>query len=75
MKSYLSERGHANVSHVMPIIPKTILEAGWIPNEDFVIDLSMAENWMIRDEILEIERAVVRDHLNHEVCAKLSRQK
>jgi len=59
MVDQLSKRGNINVSNIMPHIPQAILEAGWIPNEDSVIDLSMAENHMIRDEVLQIEKAVV----------------
>ena len=69
MATQLSRRGDANVSNIMPRIPKTVLEAGWAPNEDSVIDLSMAENWLIRDEILEIQKTVATDYLNHEVNA------
>ena len=67
MQGQLSQRGIANVTTIMPRIPKTILDAGNIPDEDSIIDLSVAENWMIRDQVLEIERAVVKDHLNAEV--------
>ena len=69
MATQLSRRGDANVSNAMPRIPRTVLEAGWVPNEDSLIDLSMAENWLIREEILEIQKTVVADHLNREVNA------
>ena len=42
-----------------------------MPNEESIIDLAMAENGLIRDEILEIERTVVKDHLKSEVCGIL----
>ena len=71
MATQLSKRGDANVSNIMPRIPRTILEAGWVPNEDSIIDLSIAENWLIRDEILEIQKTVVTDYLNREVNASV----
>lgn len=67
MAGKLSQRGSANVSNIMPRIPKAILESGWIPNEGSIIDMSMAENWLIRDEVLEIQKNVANDNLNHEV--------
>ena len=67
MATQLSKRGNANVSNIMPHIPKTILEAGWVPNEDSVIDLSIAENWLIRDEILDIQKTCNAEYLNREV--------
>ena len=71
MAPQLSKRGDANVTNILPRIPKTILEAGWVPNEDFTIDLSMAENWLIHDEVLEIQKTVVTDYLNREVNARV----
>ena len=71
MATQLSKRGDANVSNIMPRIPRTILEAGWAPHEDSIIDLSIAENWLIRDEILEIQKTVVTDYLNREVNASV----
>jgi hypothetical protein len=58
MTNQLSKRGGANVENIMPMIPPAILSAGWDPSSDSVIDLSMAENWLIRDEILEIQKTV-----------------
>lgn len=66
MATPLSKRGDANVSNILPRIPRTILEAGWVSNEDSIIDLSIAENWLIRDEILEIQKKVVTDYFNRE---------
>ncbi|KAL8782712.1 MAG: hypothetical protein Q9195_009582, partial [Heterodermia aff. obscurata] len=66
MATELSKRGKANVSNIMPHIPRTMREAGWIPNENSIIDLSVAENWLIRDEILEIHKKVSGDYLNRE---------
>ncbi|KAF2235968.1 PLP-dependent transferase [Viridothelium virens] len=65
-KGRLSDRGRDNVDSVIPRIPKTILEAGSTPDEDGIIDMSVAENWLIRDEILEIEREVVESKLHPE---------
>lgn len=67
MATQLSKRGNANVSNILPRIPRTILEAGWVPNEDSVIDLSIAENWLIRDEILDIQKTVEAEYLTREV--------
>ena len=71
MTTQLSKRGDANVSNIMPRIPTTILQAGWVPHEDSIIDLSMAENWLIRDEILEIQKTAIANHLDHEVDASI----
>ena len=59
IKGQLSQRGLANITSVMPHIPKTILDAGYIPDEDFVIDLSIAENWLVHDEVLEIHKTAM----------------
>ena len=71
MATQLSKRGDANVSNIMPRIPRTILEAGWVANERPIIDLSIAENWLIRNEILEIQKNVVGDYLKSEVKASV----
>ena len=57
----LSQRGIANVTTVMPRVPNAILDTGNIPNEDSTIDLSVAENWLIRNEILQIEKGIVNN--------------
>ena len=67
MATQLSKRGNTNVSNILPRIPRTILQAGWVPNEDSVIDLSIAENWLIRDEILDIQKTAEAEYLNREV--------
>lgn len=71
MATQLSRRGNSNVSNILPRIPRTILEAGWVPNEDAIIDLSIAENWLIRDEILDIQKTVVKENLNREVDSSI----
>ncbi len=68
MAIQLFKRGAANVSDILPKISRTILEVGGVPDEDFMIDLSIAENWLIRDEILEIQKTIV---LSHEVDASV----
>ncbi|CAD6592041.1 MAG: hypothetical protein ASARMPRED_005950 [Alectoria sarmentosa] len=55
---YLSRRGHSNVVETMAQLPKAMLES----NDDDTdvrgyqepIDLSVAENWLIREEVLGI---------------------
>ena len=66
-KAQLSTRGIRNVTSVIPKIPKTLLEAGEAGDEGDLVDLSVAENWLIRDEILAIERDVVENKLGPEV--------
>lgn len=66
-KGRLSDRGMSNVTTVIPRIPKTILEAGNTHDEEEIIDMSVAENWLIRDEILKIEKEVVEKKLRSEV--------
>ena len=63
----LSDRGMDNVATVIPRIPKTILEAGNTPDEEDIVDMSVAENWLIRDEILKIEKEVVEKKVRSEV--------
>ena len=72
MAGQLSKRGNANVSNIMPRIPPAILQAGWLPNEGNVIDLSMAENWLIRDEILDIQKNVASHVLESHVSIRTS---
>jgi len=55
---HLSHRGRFNVVNTMSQLPKAMLEdkgGNTVPEEEFdAIDLSMAENWVIRQEVLQI---------------------
>ena len=43
------------------------MDAGNTADESVIVDLSVAENWLIRDEILEIHQRVVQNNLHAEV--------
>lgn len=62
--SGLSSRGHLNLTQVIAKIPKSILEPSPNPN---AIDLSMAENHLIREEILQIVKSSIAGDLRSEV--------
>lgn len=63
--SGLSNRGHLNLKQVVANIPKKILK----PTADAsVIDLSMAENHLIREEILQIVKSSIAGDLLSQVC-------
>lgn len=62
--SGLSSRGHLNLTQVIAKMPKSILEPTSNPN---VIDLSMAENHLIREEILQIAKSSVAGNLQSKV--------
>ena len=62
--SGLSSRGHLNLTQVIAKIPKSILEPTSNPN---VVDLSMAENHLIREEILCIVKSSIAKNLHLEV--------
>ncbi|KAF3896639.1 hypothetical protein GTR04_1230 [Trichophyton interdigitale] len=57
----LSKRGAANVDKIMPGISAALLERTkpTAPR----IDLSTAENWLLRDEIIEVTKDGIRDGL------------
>lgn len=68
---HLSQRGRANIERVMARIPKAIL-AGTKKTEstnslDDCIDLSMAENWLIRSEVLAICKAAIDNNFDTHV--------
>lgn len=70
---HLSQRGRANIEGIMARIPKTIL-AGTKSTKstnslDDSIDLSMAENWLIRDEVLAICKAAIKDNFDTHVSS------
>ncbi|KAF6240568.1 hypothetical protein HO173_001238 [Letharia columbiana] len=64
----LSRRGHSNVTKTMAQLPKAMLEN--IDNDTDVreyhepIDLSMAENWLIREEVLGIGKLAIEKHFD-----------
>lgn len=62
--SGLSSRGHLNLTQVIAKIPKSILEPTPNPN---AIDLSMAENHLIREEILQIVKSSMAGDLHSKV--------
>lgn len=67
----LSQRGRSNITAIMARIPKAIL-AGTkstksITSNDGSIDLSMAENWLIRHEVLDICKAAIKDNFDTHV--------
>lgn len=67
----LSKRGAANVDKIMPGISAALLERTkpTAPR----IDLSTAENWLLRDEIIELTKDGIRDGLKpHVRCLKVS---
>ena len=68
----LSQRGVGNVANLIKRMPKTILDAGNTADESSIIDLSVAENWLIRNGILEIQRSVVQDSLQAQVSRPAS---
>lgn len=67
----LSVRGLTNISRIMSRVPKSLLEE---PEDEVIteIDLSMAENWVNRAEVLKILKGAVRDNLaedvSHTIC-------
>ena len=58
----LSERGTLNLTAIMSQVPKAILEGSKCSIVDGRgIDLSMAENWLIRNEVLDISKAAIQN--------------
>lgn len=66
--SALSTRGQYNVSQIIAKIPRAILEPTSDPNR---VDLSMAENHLIRDEVSQYIKSAITTSLQAEVCAPL----
>lgn len=66
----LSNRGQLNVDRIMPNVPKSMLEPP--EEEDDCIDLSLAENWLIRNEVLEIYKEAISEHYQPKVRSSLS---
>lgn len=57
----LSARGRSNVELIMPMISKLIAEKQ--RSQDITIDLSTAENWLIRNELIDIFKAAIAENL------------
>ncbi len=70
---HLSQRGRSNIVEIMSKVPKSLLEDSKSKSsETDRIDLSVAENWLIRNEVLEICKSVINQrfqtHVSH-FCA------
>ena len=66
----LSERGRSNISEIMSRVPQKLLgDSKSKSDKSSVIDLSMAENWLIRNEVLEICKFAInkkfQKHVSH----------
>lgn len=61
----LSKRGASNVDAIMPGIRAALLERTrpTVPR----IDLSTAENWLLRNEVIELTQDAIRDGLKPHV--------
>jgi hypothetical protein len=59
-----SARGADNLANIMTKIPKSLLEP--TPSTDR-INLSFAENWVVRGEVLAAVKAAVDEQLNAHV--------
>jgi hypothetical protein len=62
--SCLSKRGQFNVDQIIAKIPRAILEPTSDPKR---VNLSMAENHLIRDEVAEIVRTAIQKSFQAEV--------
>lgn len=62
----LSKRGWANVEAIMPKIKGAVSER--MSKTTSNIDLSTAENWLIRPELVEICRIAIAEKLGPRVC-------
>lgn len=65
----LSKRGGANVEAVWPRISKAVAERENTKTEpqNAPIDLGTSENWLIRDELIELFKEAVNDGLSDRV--------
>ena len=68
----MSQRGRANVQSMIPLFPQSFWDSSKSTKDgggssDDCIDLSAAENWLIRPELLEICRASINDTLTAKV--------
>jgi hypothetical protein len=66
-----SSRGRSNLTNIMQKIPKAILEGtkdtNLLSTKNNLIDLSMAENWLIRPEVLEICKSAIQNNFESHV--------
>jgi hypothetical protein len=60
-KTNLSKRGWSTVEGILPKIKATVVERTKKKNTN--IDLSTAENWLIRPELIEICKGAINDNL------------
>ena len=63
----MSSRGSANVDEIMPKITATVAERSKPQTSN--IDLSTAENWLIRPEVIEICKVAIAENLCPEVIS------
>jgi hypothetical protein len=59
-----SARGADNLANIMTKIPKSLLEPTSSPGQ---INLSFAENWVVREEVLATVKAAIDEQLNAHV--------
>ena len=64
--SVLSKRGNANVEAIMPKIKGQVAER--VKENNTNIDLSTAENWFIRSELIDICKEIITQELRPEAC-------
>ena len=66
---HLSQRGCSNITSVLSQVPKALLEdskKGKHKEKSESVDLSMAENWVIRKEVIKIcKKAISKDFDTH----------
>jgi hypothetical protein len=77
MESFgLSPRGAANVEAIWPRISAAATEreknsktgSDELKNQIPCIDLGTSENWVIREELIELYKNAVHNHLSDRVC-------
>ena len=61
----MSKRGFANIESIMPRINDQVTERQKVKNHN--IDLSSAENWLIRPELVEICKDAIQKDLTAKV--------
>lgn len=65
----LSQRSKAVVNDIMPKISAAVADRTRVDNPN--IDLSTAENWLLRDELIEICKEAVSKDMTTKVCSLL----
>jgi hypothetical protein len=72
----LSHRGEVNITQIMARIPKAMLDGTknvkCTNSIDDTIDLSMAENWLLRPEVLQLCKEAVQNHFEIHVRATIA---